>query len=294
MATKTVTIIGAGKAGSTLGKVLHRSGILKVIGVLDSFKDKSWSAANFIALKGETITTDTFLCSDVVMITTPDDQIEKCAQSLAEKKLVGPGTIVFHCSGYHSSSVLSSLKARGCLVASVHPVKSFADPAVASSTFSKTPCGGEGDSGALDLLKQAFEGAGGIFFEIDTESKKMYHAAAVLLCGGVVALLKAGSDLLCSSGLSSDQAKMLLNALTPETLNNALNHGFSAALTGPVARGDSATIRGELSELKKKSALYYDIYKALSGVSLEMVAKEAQIDPTAINEMRHLIFNDNE
>lgn len=72
--------------------------------------------------------------ADVLLLAVPDDDIGGCADALAEQG-VRAGGVAFHCSGALGSEVLAPLAARGMHVASVHPVRSFADPARAAADF---------------------------------------------------------------------------------------------------------------------------------------------------------------
>jgi hypothetical protein len=68
------------------------------------------------------------------------------------------GAVVFHCSGAKASTELDALRRAGALVASVHPVRSFADPAAVAADFDGTFCGVEGDAAALALLLPRLRG----------------------------------------------------------------------------------------------------------------------------------------
>src|SRR5262245_3845932 len=79
--------------------------------------------------------------ADVWMIATRDDAIRRSCDTLAATDKITPDDIVFHVSGATPSSALQSAAARGALVASVHPIKTFPDPELAVQRFSGTYCG---------------------------------------------------------------------------------------------------------------------------------------------------------
>src|SRR4051812_48502101 len=130
--------------------------------------------------------------ADVWMVTTPDRAIVRSIEALATAGLLRANDVVFHCSGSLASSELGPVSARGAHVASVHPLKTFADPREAVRTFVGTYCAVEGDRAALDVLVPAFERIGGRVSEIDPRFKTIYHAASVIVCNYLTALLEVG------------------------------------------------------------------------------------------------------
>src|SRR5206468_5751198 len=114
----------------------------------------------------------------VWMLAVADDQIASVAAALAQSGLAD-GATVFHCSGAKASNELAPLATRGAYVASVHPVRSFADPEAVSRSFDGTFCGVEGDAQALALLLPALTRIGARTVPIDAAAKTVYHAASV-------------------------------------------------------------------------------------------------------------------
>ena len=83
--------------------------------------------------------------ADAVMISTSDEAIETCCRRLAETDVLSSPVVVFHLSGSLASTILEPARRRGAAAASLHPVKSFADPALSAETFEGTFCAVEGD-----------------------------------------------------------------------------------------------------------------------------------------------------
>src|SRR5205814_4706760 len=113
--------------------------------------------------------------ADIWMITTPDRYIADSCRSVAASDLLRTGDIVFHCSGSMTSTEFAPASGRGSHVASVHPLKTFADPRDAVRTFTGTHCVIEGDGAALEVLEPAFERIGGRISQIDPKFKTVYH-----------------------------------------------------------------------------------------------------------------------
>jgi len=217
----------------------------------------------------------------VWMLTPPDDRIEACARALADSGVMRVGDVAFHCSGALSSSVLAPLCDRGAAVASVHPLKTFADPARAVDTFAGTPCAAEGDAAALAILKPAFERIGATVFAFDAARKTEYHAASVLASNDLVALLEAALRCYAKAGFTRADALRLMEPLVRETVDNVFRLGPAAALTGPVARGDAAVVARQRAALAADPALAA-IYRELGRIALDLSREQGRATPEAL------------
>lgn len=127
-------------------------------------------------------------------------------------------------------------------MASVHPVKSFSDPADAAGSFDGTYCAFEGDDKALAILGPAFRAIGGEIFRIDPAYKTIYHAASVIVCNYLVALLEVGLRAYAKSGMPNNLALKTMEPMVRETVDNVFKAGTARALTGPIARGDHMVV----------------------------------------------------
>ena len=142
---KILNIIGCGRVGMTLARVWREHGCFKIQDVLNRTSSSAIRAVSFIG--GGRVVGDysEMAEADCVMISVADRSIADCAGQLAKVRCVKNGTIVFHCSGSFPSSLLEELQEQGALIASIHPVKSFAVPELAVTSFAGTYCGVEGD-----------------------------------------------------------------------------------------------------------------------------------------------------
>ena len=207
--------------------------------------------------------------AQLTLIATPDDAIETVVRQLTQHAW-RPGDIAFHCSGALSSSVLAPLAERGVAVASVHPLKSFADPAVAIRNFRDTWCACEGDSAALAVLGPLFDAVGARRFTVEAQGKTLYHAAAVLASNDLVALMEAALRCMAAAGVAQEQAWPALRTLVDGTLDNLDSMPPREALTGPVARGDLGTVARQLQAVETLDADIAASYRALGRVALSL------------------------
>jgi len=281
---KTLNVIGAGRVGRALASLWHETHAFDVQDVLGGSLEGARGAVAFIGAGHAVSAIESMRAADAWMITTPDREIAGTAARLPG--VVRPGDVVFHCSGSIASSELA---AAGGRVASVHPLKSFADPGEAARTFAGTYCAAEGDSAALDVLVAAFERIGGRIARIDPELKTVYHAASVIVCNYLTALLETGLRCYEKAGLDRDTAARMMAPIVRETLENVLELGTAGALTGPIARGDDAVVARHLEALDAWNARVAAIYRELGGVALDLARERGDAGGDALARIEALI-----
>ena len=277
----TLNIIGCGRVGSTLAFLFARERVFDVQDLFSGTPESAQRAAAFIGAGHAAEGPADLRSADVWLLTPPDDRIETGAQALAASGLIRAGDVVFHASGALASAVLAPLRDRGAAVASLHPLKTFADPARAVQTFAGTPCAAEGDVAALAVLKPAFERIGAVVFAFDAARKTEYHAASVLASNDLVALLEAALRCYAKAGFTRADALRLMEPLVRETVDNVFRLGPAAALTGPVARGDAAVVARQRAVLASDPVLAA-IYRELGRVALDLAREQGRAPADAL------------
>jgi predicted short-subunit dehydrogenase-like oxidoreductase (DUF2520 family) len=288
----TLNVIGCGRVGRTLARLWSQSGVFEIGDVFDHTLAKSHAAVAFIGGGHAVGSIVEMRRSGVWMLTPPDDQIVVCCMALAQGIQLAAGNIVFHCSGALPSSELATTRACGAAVASVHPLKSFADPAAAVQTFSGTRCAAEGDAAALAVLRPAFERIGASVRDIDAGAKMIYHAASVFASNYLTALLEAGARCHEQAGYSREDALRMMEPLARETLDNVFRLGTAQALTGPIARGDDAVVARQLAALAAWDLRIEAVYKRLGTIAVELARKRGNADENALAAIDRLLAGD--
>jgi len=279
----TLNVIGGGRAGRTLARVFALDGIFTIGDVLDQTQALAADAVTFIG-SGRAVSVPASMSgADVWMLTPPDDQIIACGKALAASGVLQPGNVVFHISGASPSRELAAVMMSGARIASVHPLRSFADPALAAQTFSGTYCAAEGDADALAVLRPAFESVGAHVSEIDPAFKTIYHAASVIVSNYLTALMEAGLRSYGKSGLGRGEALRMMEPLVRETVDNVFRLGTVDALTGPIARGDGAVVTRQVDALTGWDPGVAAIYRQLGAIALELARAQAKADPKALD-----------
>jgi len=262
----TLNIIGPGRVGLTLGALLVRKGLCALQDVLSAEFVTAEAAVAFIGSGRAVRKLADMRPAALWLLTPPDGAIASMASALAATGNVRAGDVLFHCSGAQAASILSPLVACGAKLASVHPLKSFAEPERALESFAGTWCTVEGDAAALALLRPLFAQLGARVAQIDPAGKTLYHAASVLVCNDLTALMESGLRAYESAGLDRATAQSMMEPLVRETLDNVFALGTVRALTGPVARGDAAVVSRQLAALTALDPRLAEAYRALNAV----------------------------
>jgi len=287
----TLNIIGPGRVGRTLGALLQRAGLCAVQDVLSAEIATAESAVAFIGAGRAVRVLRDMHAANIWLLTPPDAAIASVATALAATGQVRKEDVVFHCSGSQPSSLLAPLAATGALVASVHPLKSFADPATAVQTFKGTYCALEGDAEALKRLTPLFEQLGAQVAVIDPAGKTLYHAASVLVCNDLTALMEAGLRAYEQAGIERAMAQRMMEPLVRETLDNVFALGTTRALTGPVARGDAAVLTRQLAALEALDPRIADAYRALNRIALDLARQQGGASAAALDAVEQVLKN---
>ncbi|HEY8609444.1 MAG TPA: Rossmann-like and DUF2520 domain-containing protein [Noviherbaspirillum sp.] len=273
---KRLNIIGGGKVGMTLGRLWSAQQVFAVAGVCNRSLESAANAVAFIGAGTPVAEARLLPPADVWLLSVPDDVLQETADALAASGHIGDGCTVFHCSGALSSSVLAPLAAAGAGCASVHPIRSFAEPAAAAAHFGGTWCGVEGNAQALDILQGAFVAIGGHFVRIDPLFKNVYHGAAVFASNYLVTVLDVAQQAYLKAGIPPDQALQLMEPLVRGTIDNVFRLGTTDALTGPIARGDIGTAVRQYRAIREWDAERGALYKQLAKLTADLARRKRQ------------------
>lgn len=284
----TVAILGAGRTGRALGRMLHRQGFLAG-GIACRTMSSARQAVAFIG--GGTATTsvsDAVGGAGLVLIATPDRVIAPLARELAGTGIAWKNRTVFHTSGALSAAVLEPLTGRGAMVASLHPLASIPDPR-AVNDLQGIPCAVEGDPRAVRALRRLTASLGGVPITIPRQSKALYHFIACLLSNDLVAFLDYGFDAARGLGLTRRQAARLYMPLVRGTLANVDRLGTVKALTGPVSRGDRETLRLHGEALRTLAPEVRRLHRVLALRSVELALQAKTIAPETAADLVRLL-----
>jgi len=270
----SLAIIGAGRVGRALGRQLREAG-WKIGAVLTRGEASARRAVRFIgAGKAFAGMTRQVLLSQVILIATPDDEIASAAQELArigEEEL--RGRVVLHTSGAMDSGALETLRVQGAMVGSMHPLQSFSGvtvPSLEGRVFAI-----EGQTQAVRVARRIARDLGGVPVRVSGDKKLLYHAAAAMAAGHILAVEEAATQVLLSLGMKRREAVRALLPLTRQVLDNFETLGPRAAWTGPLSRGDFKVVRAHLQALRRSPKEFVDAYDVLNHLAARALADDA-------------------
>ena len=228
----SVRVVGPGRAGRSLAAALSDAGC-DVRGLLGRGDDVTDAARDI----------------DVLAIATPDDAISAVAGAVTPD----PRSVVVHLSGALGLGVLAPHERR----ASLHPLVPLPSPEVGRVRLrSGVTFAVSGDPVAAELARVL----DGTALAVDDDQRARYHAAACIAANHLVALMGQVERVAASAGLGLEPFLGLARA----ALTDVADLGPVAALTGPAARGDDATIRRHRSVLPPDELAGYDAGVALA------------------------------
>lgn len=272
---REISIVGAGRVGTTLGKRLRQLG-WRVRAVVTRSPRTARAAVRTIgAGTAFAKLTSDILDADVVLLTTPDGALASTARKLA--KIGGRawrGKVILHTSGALDRGVLNPLARLGSATGSLHPMQTFSGrniPRLEGITFAV-----EGDVKALRAAKQFARGLGGVPVVINSADKPAYHATAVLAAGSGFALIEAAVRILEKIGFTRKRAMETLLPLTSQMLDNIERFGPRAAWTGPLSRGDFEVVAKHLRALRRYPPEFQESYAALALLAARLLANDPQ------------------
>lgn len=280
MAMPKLNIVGCGHVGRVFARLFAQHQVFQVQDILNRNQGSSAHALLFVGVGRALESLHDLRAARVWLLGVNDDQILPLAQALWAAHKLRPGDIVFHLSGAMPAAALHSLQQHGVLVASVHPIRSFADPARVLADFAGTCCTLEGDAKALQLLQDALQRIGARVLPIDGSKKAQYHAASVFACNYLNTLFEVALQNWEAAGISRAQAQEFAAPLVRETLENILRLGPAPALSGPLARGDMQTVARHQQALQASNPQHAALYDAFIPLTQQLAEQKRAASKT--------------
>ncbi len=201
---------------------------------------------------------------EAVLLCIPDAEISRAAA------VVAPGRLVGHCSGASGLDVLAPHEAF-----SLHPLMTVT---ARGADLRGAGAAVDGSSPrALAVARALAQRVGMEPVEIAAADRGAYHAAASIASNFLVTLEAAAERLAASAGVS----RQLLVPLVRATVDNWAELGAERALTGPVARGDAATVAAQRQAVAARAPELLELFDALVGATASLASAPASRDRRA-------------
>ena len=271
----TISFIGCGRVGTSLAKYF-KDRDLNVIGMNDRTPQNGQESAEFVGVPFFVDRAELITGADVIFLTVSDGAISTVWNEIKSECNMAQlcGKTFVHCSGALSSAIFSSGDDNHTHIAaaSLHPAQAFCDKYESYRSLPQTVFTAEYDipQNMPNRITELLAFLGNRYVIIDGEQKAKYHAANVMASNCMVALFSLAQQALAECGISEEVSRSLLGSLAVGNAENILHNGVVKALTGPIDRGDAATVGKHLSVLNGETL---DIYKQLS-LELVKIAKK--------------------
>jgi predicted short-subunit dehydrogenase-like oxidoreductase (DUF2520 family) len=288
-----VAIVGAGKVGSVLGRILVEGGG-KVVAVVSRSGASARRAGRFVGCRN----TSTDLASiprnvDIVFITAPHAAVETIAQSVARlpgldyRKLA-----VCHASGMLTAAALEPLAERGALVFSFHPLQTFPrdfPPGKILETARGIYFGVDGTPRALRIARLFARALGGYIIEIPPDRREFYHAACVLASNHLATMMWILETMYGAVRPGSRDFFRVFKPIVMATLANIEQTSPSRALSGPIARGGVETVAAHFEALQELTPKLIPYFAALSRETVRCAVWKGSINASQEQALLELI-----
>ena len=274
-----IGFVGAGKVGFSLGKYFSSKG-LNISGYYSVINSSAEEGARFTLSKSFNMLSEFVSESDLIFITTNDDQINNVCNQIKNFNI--KNKLIAHCSGSLSSKYFQDILCDAQFY-SIHPMYPFSDKYTSYKNLSEATFTIEGSSEGINQVKEIFSKLGNKILLISEQNKVKYHLANVYASNLYVALISTAVKYFDEINISEKDALNALLPLMKANINNLVAKGIINSLTGPIERGDSNTI---LKHLEKSMQEDKEIYLGLSRILLNIAQdKNTERDYSAIRNI---------
>ncbi len=268
-----VGLIGPGRLGQALIRLLPPSEY-EIGPILSRTFTGARRAAHDLRLGTPARSYEDFAGCDLILIAVPDDAIATVADALAGASFSFRRKVALHTSGAHDSLVLTPLRDRRAAIGSIHPLQTFGRHVLSLSGIYFAI---EGDETAKRLAHTLITHLEGKVLRIRSDRKACYHAAATFASPLFTPLLEAAVRLMTAAGVPPKTARRALRPLLLTTLDNFVYTG-KLSWTGPLARGDAATVRKHLECLARQDPALARYYREAALAALAMFKRHPELE----------------
>jgi predicted short-subunit dehydrogenase-like oxidoreductase (DUF2520 family) len=288
----TTFIAGAGPVATALAGALRLGGV-PVLGLWARRAAPARAAGSTAGVAAfSSAPPDILLETEVVILAVRDQVITEVAQMLLGTGLISKRHVLLHCAGAASSrELLGPVADRVAGIGTLHPLSAIADGKISMRALKGTVFGVEGDDVGRTTAGKLVAAISGVVLPLDGAQMAAYHAAAALASNYIVATIDAAAAVLASTGVAPDKAAQALIPLAEGALRNIAAHGTTGGLTGPVRRGDLATVSRHLEAIRDRPELA-EIYRALARRAVHIAGRiegRDAPDPAGLSAIRALL-----
>ena len=270
-----IGVVGAGRVGAVLAAALREAGheIAAVAG--ESHASRTRIDTLLLGVRVDKPTAVSRAC-DLLLLTVPDDMLSNVVTMLAASGAIREGQYVVHTSGKHGLAVLQPAADAGAHVLAMHPAMTFTGTHVDLARLAGCVYGVTANPDTDDLAAKLVADLRGRLLRVEEDRRALYHSGLAHGANHLVTLVSQAMDLLRDSG--ADDPAATLRPLLTAALENALEYG-SAALTGPIVRGDVETVRAHLRDIAANRPATLESYVAMARATANQAVVDGRLLP---------------
>ena len=270
-----IGVVGAGRVGAVLAAALREAGheIAAVAG--ESHASRTRIDTLLPGVRVDKPTAVSRAC-DLLLLTVPDDMLSNVVTMLAASGAIREGQYVVHTSGKHGLAVLQPAADAGAHVLAMHPAMTFTGTDVDLTRLEGCVYGVTAHPDTEELATRLVADLRGRLVRVEEDRRALYHAGLAHGANHLVTLVSQAMDLLRDSG--ADDPAATLRPLLTAALDNALEYG-SAALTGPIVRGDVETVRAHLRDIAANRPATLESYVAMARATANQAVVDGRLLP---------------
>lgn len=278
----SIAIIGTGRLGATLAVALHRVGVEIAMVANRNAASAQQLAARLGSCRA--VNTNEAAQADLVFVTVPDDALAPVAAQLPWRR----GQAVVHCSGATEIAVLQPAADAGAAIGGFHPLQIFSDPARALDLIASSSVAIEGPPELEAQLQQLAELLGMHPIHLPPGARALYHGGASYAASFLLSMLAEAVAAWRSFGVDEAQALQALLPLAQGTLAAAASKGLSAAVAGPVSRGDAGVIAQHLAAFDALGPEHAALYREMTLRQLSLVQATHRLSEEQAERVRSI------
>jgi predicted short-subunit dehydrogenase-like oxidoreductase (DUF2520 family) len=243
-----IALYGPGRAGGSL--VIAASRVGHTITSIDGRDDQAVSELTRLVELGDAE-------PDLLVLAVSDDAIPTISAHIDFDAL--PPSVV-HMSGAVPVSALAPFQDAGSAIGSFHPLQTMPSPLAGADRLRGASVAVTATEDLARSLEDLARSLGCVPFRISDQYKPLYHAGAAAAANFTMTALGIAHDLFEAAGVDPASSRPLVEAIVA----NAFEIGPRSALTGPIARGDVATVAAQVDAVKSDAPEAVDAFVAMA------------------------------
>jgi predicted short-subunit dehydrogenase-like oxidoreductase (DUF2520 family) len=276
-----IGLVGAGRVGATIAAALARAGheIVAATGVSDESRAR---AARLLPDVPLLAADEVVAAAEFVLLAVPDDVLRALVAGLADTDAWRSGQMLAHTSGAQGLGVLDPAAARGVTPFALHPVMTFTGRPEDLDRLLGATWGVTANEDMRPVAELLVVEMGGEPVWVPESARPLYHASLTIASNHLVTLVNDALGLLDGAGVA--EPARLAAPLLSASLDNVLRLG-DGALTGPVVRGDVATVAAHVATLDREAPDVLPAYRAMARRTAERARDAGRLSAARADEV---------